>query len=95
MGLTLTEANHVFHYGRWWNPAKEAQATDRVYRIGQEKDVHIYYLIAKDKEQKLETFDEKLDLLLRRRLALASDFLAPIPSEDDLTGEFLADLFQS
>jgi SNF2 family DNA or RNA helicase len=95
MGLTLTEANHVFHYGRWWNPAKEAQATDRVYRIGQEKDVHIYYLIAKDKQRKLETFDEKLDLLLRRRLALASDFLAPIPSEDDLTSEFLADLFKS
>ena len=95
MGLTLTEANHVFHYGRWWNPAKEAQATDRVYRIGQEKDVYIYYLIAKDKENKLETFDEKLDLLLRRRLALASDFLAPIPSEDDLTSEFMADLFAS
>lgn len=95
MGLTLTEANHVFHYGRWWNPAKEAQATDRVYRIGQEKDVHIYYLIAKDNAQEFETFDEKLDLLLRRRLALALDFLSPIPSEDDLTGEFLADLFKS
>lgn len=95
MGLTLTEANHVFHYGRWWNPAKEAQATDRVYRIGQEKDVHIYYLIAKDNERKFETFDEKLDTLLRRRTALASDFLAPVPSEDDLKSEFLADLFKT
>ena len=46
LGLTLTEANHVIHYGRWWNPAKESQATDRVYRIGQEKEVHVYYPIA-------------------------------------------------
>lgn len=95
MGLTLTEANHVFHYGRWWNPAKEAQATDRVYRIGQERDVHIYYLIAKDKKSGLVTFDEKLDLLLTRRLALASDFLAPMPLEDDLSRDFLADIFSA
>src|SRR4030042_305090 len=45
IGLTLVEANHVIHYGRWWNPAKETQATDRVYRIGQTKDVHVYYPI--------------------------------------------------
>src|SRR5690625_1153626 len=38
-GLTITGANHVIHYTRWWNPAVENQATDRVYRIGQEKDV--------------------------------------------------------
>jgi SNF2 family DNA or RNA helicase len=93
MGLTLTEANHVFHYGRWWNPAKEAQATDRVYRIGQEKDVNVYYLIAKDRTGQIETFDEKLDRLLRRRLALASDFLAPIPTEDELTRDFMEALF--
>lgn len=43
VGITLTEANHVIHYTRLWNPAKEAQATDRVYRIGQNKDVHVYY----------------------------------------------------
>lgn len=92
MGLTLTEANHVFHYGRWWNPAKEAQATDRVFRIGQEKDVHVYYLISKDPSGEIETFDEKLDRLLSRRLALASDFLAPLPTEDDLSKEFMDDL---
>src|SRR5699024_2853889 len=44
-GLTITSANHVIHYTRWWNPAVENQATDRVYRIGQEKDVHVYYPI--------------------------------------------------
>jgi SNF2 family DNA or RNA helicase/HJR/Mrr/RecB family endonuclease len=45
VGITLTEANHVVHYTRLWNPAKEAQATDRVYRIGQKKDVYVYYPI--------------------------------------------------
>ncbi|MHA1465737.1 MAG: DEAD/DEAH box helicase, partial [Candidatus Heimdallarchaeaceae archaeon] len=43
LGLTITEANHVIHYSRVWNPAKEDQATDRVYRIGQKRNVHVYY----------------------------------------------------
>ena len=38
----LLEANHVIHYSRWWNPAKEDQASDRVYRIGQNRPGHIY-----------------------------------------------------
>ena len=46
IGLTIVEANHVIHFGRWWNPAKESQATDRVYRIGQTKPVHVYYPVA-------------------------------------------------
>ncbi len=96
MGLTLTEANHVFHYGRWWNPAKEAQATDRVFRIGQEKDVHVYHLIAKDPTDKtFATFDQKLDKLLRRRMALAKDFLTPLPAEDEMSKEFITELFAS
>lgn len=41
VGLTITSANHVFHYGRWWNPAKEEQATDRVHRIGQTRPVTV------------------------------------------------------
>lgn len=87
IGLTLTEANHVIHYGRWWNPAKEAQATDRVYRIGQTRTVHVYYPIARDPGFK--TFDEKLDALIRRRQRLADEFLTPMPSEDDLGRELL------
>jgi hypothetical protein len=43
VGITLTEANHVIHYTRLWNPAKESQATDRAYRIGQSKDVYVHY----------------------------------------------------
>jgi hypothetical protein len=87
VGLNLTQANHVIHYGRWWNPAKEAQATDRVYRMGQTKDVHIYYPIAKDPKGFFETFDEKLDGVIRRRRDLAAEFLAPMPSEDEMQRE--------
>src|SRR2546427_4345289 len=42
LGMTLTEANCVVHYDRWWNPAAEDQATDRVHRIGQEKPVKVF-----------------------------------------------------
>jgi hypothetical protein len=92
IGLTLVEANHVLHYGRWWNPAKESQATDRVYRIGQVRDVHVYYPIATDPEGMFETFDVKLHALIERRRQLAQDFLAPMPEEDTLGRKLLADL---
>lgn len=92
LGLTLIEANHVIHYGRWWNPAKESQATDRVYRIGQTRDVHVYYPIARDPVGEFKTFDEKLDTLINKRKKLAADFLAPIPSEDQLQQELLKDV---
>ncbi len=91
VGLTLTEANHVIHYGRWWNPAKESQATDRVYRIGQKKDVHVYYPIAREPNNAFKTFDEKLDALLQRRKELAADFLAPMPDENDNLKELFED----
>ena len=92
LGLTLVEANHVFHYGRWWNPAKELQATDRAYRIGQTRTVHVYYLLAKDPRGQFESFDEKLDALIARRRALAADFLAPMPSEEDLGQELVQEI---
>jgi hypothetical protein len=92
IGLTLVEANHVFHYGRWWNPAKEAQANDRVFRIGQTRDVHVYQLICQDPKREFTTFDEKLDALIERRRRVASDFLAPMPAEADLERELLADV---
>jgi len=92
IGLTITEANHVIHYGRWWNPAKESQATDRVYRIGQTKPVHVYYPIAQHPTGAFTSFDEKLDALLKKRKQLAADFLAPMPSEEDLQNELLSSL---
>lgn len=94
IGLTLTEANHVIHYGRWWNPAKEAQATDRAYRIGQERDVHVYYLVAKDPRGEFKSFDEKLDALIDRRKKMAYDFLAPMPGEDELGEEIYSEVFK-
>lgn len=92
-GLTLVEANHVIHYGRWWNPAKESQATDRAYRIGQDRDVNVYQLIAKDPRGEFKSFDEKLDSLIERRRKMAMDFLAPMPAEEELQKEFYKDLF--
>ena len=78
VGLTLVEANHVIHYGRWWNPAIENQATDRAYRIGQTRPVHVYYPIAIDPSGEIsQTYDQAIDALLSERKALAQDFLMP------------------
>jgi SNF2 family DNA or RNA helicase len=75
MGLNVTAANHVIHYSRHWNPAKESQATDRAYRIGQDKDVYVYYPMAICK--KFKSFDETLDELLSRKTSLATSTIFP------------------
>lgn len=72
-GVNIQAANHVIHYTRTWNPAKEDQATDRAYRIGQRKDVHVYYPVVVGGD--FMTFDEKLDLLLERKRTLSHDML--------------------
>jgi hypothetical protein len=72
-GVNIQAANHVIHFTRTWNPAKEDQATDRAYRIGQKKDVHVYYPVVVGGD--FMTFDEKLDLLLERKRALSHDML--------------------
>ena len=89
IGLTILGANHVIHYGRWWNPAKESQATDRAYRIGQEKEVYVYYPIYKS--SRFETFDQKLDRLLENKRKLAKDFLTPINDLEISTSDILMD----
>ena len=95
IGLTITEANHVIHYGRWWNPAVESQATDRAYRIGQNKDVVVYLPILTDPTGRISlTFDERLDALMERKYSLARDFLRPISPEDELEGELHRDLMR-
>ncbi|WP_028453007.1 type I Zorya anti-phage system protein ZorD [Chitinilyticum aquatile] len=70
-GVNVQAANHVIHFTRPWNPAKEDQATDRAYRIGQEKPVHVYYptIVAEG----YATFENKLDILLSQKRELASD----------------------
>lgn len=75
MGLNVAGANHVIHYSRHWNPAKESQATDRAYRIGQTKDVFVYYPMAT--AESFDTFDVILDRLLNRKIHLATSSLYP------------------
>lgn len=75
MGLNMTAANHVIHYSRHWNPAKENQATDRAYRIGQTKDVFVYYPMAVRSD--IKSFDETLDDLLSRKTSLATSTIFP------------------
>ena len=64
-GLNLTAASRVIHYDRWWNPAVEDQATDRSWRIGQDKTVFVHKLVCRG------TLEERIDALLREKRALA------------------------
>ncbi len=68
-GLTLTQASHVVHFDRWWNPAVENQATDRAFRIGQHKNVLVHPFIC------LGTIEERIDDLLRKRQQMADSVL--------------------
>ena len=65
-GLNLTAASQVIHYDLWWNPAVEAQATDRAYRIGQKQNVQVHRFITSG------TFEEKIDQLLKKKKDLAN-----------------------
>ncbi|MDR6715217.1 SNF2 family DNA or RNA helicase [Pseudomonas hunanensis] len=68
-GLNLTAADTVIHYDPWWNPASENQATDRAYRIGQDKPVFVFKLITRG------TVEEKIQLLQQEKAALAAGLL--------------------
>ncbi|WP_433824881.1 SNF2-related protein [Actinoplanes sp. CA-015351] len=64
-GLNLTAANHVIHIDRWWNPATETQASDRAFRIGQRRDVHVHNLVC------LGTLEENIDKVIADKGVLA------------------------
>ena len=66
VGITLTKANHVFHFDRWWNPAVEDQATDRAFRIGQQKNVFVHKFIT------LGTLEERIDETIENKKKIAS-----------------------
>jgi SNF2 family DNA or RNA helicase len=84
VGFNITSANHVIHLSRSWNPAKEDQATDRVYRIGQEKDVFVYIPMAIHSDFGEDgSFDEKLDRLLDYKRKLSENVLFPTSDTDD------------
>jgi len=91
VGLTLTAANHVIHLTRWWNPAVEDQCTDRVYRIGQMRTVHVHLPLAIHPRFGQHSFDKNLHALLESKRRLSRTVLAP-PSASD---EDLARLYRS
>jgi non-specific serine/threonine protein kinase len=68
-GLNLTAASHVIHFDRWWNPAVENQATDRAFRIGQNKNVMVHKFVCKG------TVEEKIDALIAAKSGMASELL--------------------
>lgn len=74
-GLTLTEANNVIHFDRWWNPAVEDQATDRAYRIGQKNVVTVYKFVAED------TIEERISQILKEKAELAESMIGDIGGE--------------
>ena len=90
IGLNITKANHVIHYSRWWNPAKEDQASDRVYRIGQEQPVHIYLPMATHPE--FQTFDVILHELLEQKRQLSQGTLFPTEQAEVTPKEILEKL---
>lgn len=69
-GLNLTNAAHVIHFDRWWNPAVENQATDRAYRIGQKKNVLVHKFICRG------TIEEKIDELIESKKSLSNEILS-------------------
>lgn len=81
-GLNLTAADTVIHYDPWWNPAVENQATDRAYRIGQDKPVFVYKLLTADTvEEKIQALQEKKKALIQE---IYSDAPAAAVSQNDL-----------
>lgn len=87
-GLNLTAANHVIHYDRWWNPAVENQATDRAYRIGQTKFVHVHKFIATG------TLEEKVDAMLEKKQALNEEIIQSDQWIVDMSDDELFDILR-
>ena len=84
-GLNLTAASHVLHFDRWWNPAVEAQATDRAFRIGQKKNVLVHKFVCRG------TIEERIDALIREKKALADSVLGAEGGAESLLTEMSND----
>ncbi|MFI1963380.1 DEAD/DEAH box helicase [Streptomyces pathocidini] len=88
-GLNLTRAGHVVHYDRWWNPAVEAQATDRAYRIGQTQPVQVHRIVTEG------TIEDRIaDMLLRKRKLADAVLGSGEAALTELTDAELADLVE-
>jgi non-specific serine/threonine protein kinase len=79
VGLNLTAANHVVHFDRWWNPAIENQATDRAFRIGQQKNVMVHKFVTTG------TVEEKIDDMLEEKRKLADELVSASAGEKWIT----------
>jgi SNF2 family DNA or RNA helicase len=92
VGLTLTEADYVFVLDPWWNPAVEAQAVDRVHRIGQHRPVNVYRLVAEDTvEQKVMELKARKAALFAQVMDGGASVVTDGLSADDVRGLFLDD----
>ena len=80
-GLNLTAASHVVHFDRWWNPAVENQATDRAFRIGQQRNVLVHAFVCRG------TVEERIDDMLRQKQQLADQILGPTAAGETLLTE--------
>lgn len=90
VGLNLTAANHVVHFDRWWNPAIENQATDRAFRIGQQKNVIVHKFVTQG------TIEEKIDEMIESKNSLARQII-PEAQENwitEMNNEELLSLFK-
>jgi len=90
VGLNLTEANHVIHFDRWWNPAVENQATDRAFRIGQKKNVIVHKFLTKG------TVEERIDMMLEEKSRLSEDVISSTKESwiTEMKNDELIDLFR-
>lgn len=87
-GLNLTNANHVIHFDRWWNPAVENQATDRAFRIGQTKNVMVHKFVSRG------TIEEKIDELIKSKTELAQNVISADSGESWITEMSDSDLMK-
>lgn len=89
VGIDLSIASVVIHYDRWWNPAKENQATDRVHRIGQKRGVQVFKLVAKN------TMEERIHQIIERKSLLLADVVGTdLDQIKSLTREELKELLR-
>jgi SNF2 family DNA or RNA helicase len=87
-GITLTAANHVIHLDRWWNPAIEDQATDRVHRIGQMKTVYVHKIL------NLGTLEERIDSLIEEKRKISGKVIPGALDEIQWTREELLEILK-
>ncbi len=88
VGIDLTVASIVIHYDRWWNPAKENQATDRVHRIGQSRGVQVFKLVTK------HTVEQHIHEMIERKKTLLEDVIGTEDQINYLTREELLEVFE-